>query len=92
MVHTGVKSAGRERKITHFPLWSSGNLNGPWVVSASNAGAFSPINGKLAASLQPVRNSSFPVRQIPPTVSKEGGSQMQRYPGRAGSSACRAPV
>jgi hypothetical protein len=47
VVQTGVKSAGCEKKTTHLPLKSSGKLMGPWVVSALNDGAFSPINGSL---------------------------------------------
>ncbi len=44
VVQTGVKSAGWEKRMTHFPRRSE-SFRGPWVVSASNSGAFSPSTG-----------------------------------------------
>jgi hypothetical protein len=44
VVHTGVKSAGCENKMSHLPL-KSAKLRGPWVVLALNAGAASLMRG-----------------------------------------------
>jgi len=44
-VHTGVKSAGWLKRITHFPEYWSGKLISPWVVIALKLGALSPILG-----------------------------------------------
>ena len=45
VVYTGVKSTGRLNRMTHLPLKSPGDVTGPWIVSAWNAGALSPIGG-----------------------------------------------
>src|SRR5262245_52827890 len=42
VVHTGVKSAGWLKRITHCPLAQVLNLIGPCVVLASKSGALSP--------------------------------------------------
>src|SRR6186997_557652 len=42
VVHTGVKSAGWLKRITHCPLAHWLNLIGPCVVLASKSGALSP--------------------------------------------------
>ncbi len=44
-VHTGVKSAGCEKRITQLPEYCSGKLISPWVVTALKAGALSPMRG-----------------------------------------------
>ncbi len=46
-VQTGVKSAGWLKRITQLPAYCSGKLISPWVVTALNAGALSPIRGML---------------------------------------------
>lgn len=43
VVQTGVKSAGCENRIVHFPLRNSWNLILPCVVCASKSGATEPI-------------------------------------------------
>src|SRR3990172_4478540 len=54
VVQTGVKSAGWKKKITHFPLKSTGKWIIPWVVSASKLGAFSPMSGnRIGCSSDP---------------------------------------
>jgi hypothetical protein len=44
-VHTGVKSAGWLKRMTQLPSYCFGNSISPWVVTALNAGALSPILG-----------------------------------------------
>src|SRR5690606_8337329 len=44
VVHTGVKSAGCENRITQLPLLNSENLRTPVVVTTSKSGAISPAN------------------------------------------------
>ena len=45
VVQTGVKSAGCEKRMTHFPSCQSENLIDPCVVTAVKSGASSPILG-----------------------------------------------
>ena len=44
-----IDFAGLLKKITRLPLSSPGNLIPPWVVSASNKVAFSPMSGRRFA-------------------------------------------
>src|SRR6266496_2862964 len=55
VVHTGVKSAGWEKRITHLPFCQSESLMGPCVVLASKSGAgpLSSIRGGGSGSAAP---------------------------------------
>ena len=46
-VQTGVKSAGWLKRMTQLPAYCSGKLISPWVVTALNDGALSPMRGML---------------------------------------------
>jgi hypothetical protein len=48
VVQTGVKSAGCENITSQLPRKSE-SFSFPWVVIASNSGAFSPSRGKVPA-------------------------------------------